>query len=152
MVDLPTSTNRSAKRTKSALALRSSGAAITTNSITQVVGWVGGLIDGGLTSIHLDGWVGGWVVDAYLNKTISQTDELRVGIQVFRGGHNHKLNRAVVAQLHVCPLTHGEDGLGRGHAVVGNQDLLSGWVGGWVCGCSRYCTLRIARLPPRALT
>mmetsp|Transcript_49137 Transcript_49137/g.139181 ORF Transcript_49137/g.139181 Transcript_49137/m.139181 type:complete len:406 (-) Transcript_49137:115-1332(-) len=58
-----------------------------------------------------------------LHVGVSELDELGVGLEIFGGGHSHELDGVLVAQLEVGPLAHGEDGLGRGHAVVGDQDL-----------------------------
>mmetsp|Transcript_45652 Transcript_45652/g.84712 ORF Transcript_45652/g.84712 Transcript_45652/m.84712 type:complete len:571 (+) Transcript_45652:813-2525(+) len=59
----------------------------------------------------------------HLHERIGQTDELGVRLEVLGRGHGHELDGPFVAELHVGPLPHGKDGLGRGHAVVRDEDL-----------------------------
>ena len=63
-----------------------------------------------------------------LHKRVGQPHELGVGLEVLGGGHGDELDGVLVAQLHVGPLPHRQDGLGGGHAVVGDEDLLDGEV------------------------
>mmetsp|Transcript_33963 Transcript_33963/g.74704 ORF Transcript_33963/g.74704 Transcript_33963/m.74704 type:complete len:459 (+) Transcript_33963:4774-6150(+) len=63
-----------------------------------------------------------------LDEGIGETDELGVGLEIFRGGHGNELDGALISKLHVGPLTHGQDGLGGCHTIVGDKDLLDGKV------------------------
>ena len=63
-----------------------------------------------------------------LDEGVGQPHELGVGLEVLGGGHGDELDGVLVAQLHVGPLPHRQDGLGGGHAVVGDEDLLDGEV------------------------
>ena len=63
-----------------------------------------------------------------LDEGVGEADELGVGLEVLGGRHGDELDGVLVSELHVGPLPHGQDGLGRGHAVVGDEDLLDGEV------------------------
>ena len=63
-----------------------------------------------------------------LDEGVGQPNELGVGLEVLGGGHGDELDGVLVAQLHVGPLPHRQDGLGGGHTVVGDEDLLDGEV------------------------
>mmetsp|Transcript_31793 Transcript_31793/g.73040 ORF Transcript_31793/g.73040 Transcript_31793/m.73040 type:complete len:400 (-) Transcript_31793:14-1213(-) len=62
----------------------------------------------------------------HLHERVGQTDKLRVRLDVLGRGHGDELQALLVTQLHKGPLSHGEDGFGGGHAVVGDQDLADG--------------------------
>mmetsp|Transcript_4093 Transcript_4093/g.8427 ORF Transcript_4093/g.8427 Transcript_4093/m.8427 type:complete len:283 (+) Transcript_4093:5304-6152(+) len=59
----------------------------------------------------------------HFDKGIGQADKLGVGLNVFGTCHGHKLDGMFVSKGHVSPLSHGENGLGGGHSIVGNQNL-----------------------------
>ena len=68
------------------------------------------------------GVVVGVAAARHLDELISAADELRVRREVLRGRHDHELNRLLVSEGLVGPLTDRHDRLGRGHAVVGDED------------------------------
>ena len=59
----------------------------------------------------------------HLHKLVGAADELGVGGEVLWRGHHHKLNGPLVAKGVVGPVLDGHDRLGRGHAVVRDEDL-----------------------------
>mmetsp|Transcript_45621 Transcript_45621/g.89126 ORF Transcript_45621/g.89126 Transcript_45621/m.89126 type:complete len:429 (+) Transcript_45621:4278-5564(+) len=59
----------------------------------------------------------------HLHEGIREADKLGVRADILGGGHRDELDALLVPQLHVGPLAHGEDGLGGGHAVVGDENL-----------------------------
>merc|ERR1719199_1015003 len=84
---------------------------------------VNALGDGGLDDEVDIGVVVGVLATRNLDKRVGKADELRVGVEVLGGRHGDELDGALVTELHVRPLAHGKDRLGRSHAVVGDQDL-----------------------------
>ena len=64
----------------------------------------------------------------YFHERIGQSDEFSIGLEILGCGHGNELNGTFIAEFHVGPLTHGEDGFGRGHTVVGDEDLADGAV------------------------
>mmetsp|Transcript_32537 Transcript_32537/g.76880 ORF Transcript_32537/g.76880 Transcript_32537/m.76880 type:complete len:1302 (-) Transcript_32537:34-3939(-) len=68
------------------------------------------------------GVVVGVAAARHLDELVGAADELRVRREVLRGGHDHKLHRLLVAEGLVRPLADRHDRLGRGHAVVGDED------------------------------
>jgi hypothetical protein len=58
-----------------------------------------------------------------LDELVGAADELGIGREVLGRCHHDELDRPLVAKGVVGPVADGHDGLGRRHAVVGDQDL-----------------------------
>lgn len=59
----------------------------------------------------------------HFNVVVCHSDVVRVGLQIFGGGHDRELNGALVAERLVSPFSNRSDLLNGSNAVVGNQNL-----------------------------
>lgn len=64
------------------------------------------------------------LIFTHLNILIRHTNVIRVRLQIFRSGHDRKLDCPLIAKCLVCPFPHGADLLDCRNTVVGNEDLV----------------------------